>query len=344
MKLYVGIDLHSNNSYVVVLNENDQIIRQKRLENDLSIILNELLPYKESIEGIVVESTYNWYWLGDGLQKAGYQVHLANTTAIQQYSGLKYTDDRKDAIWLAQLLRLRLLATGYIYPKETRGVRELLRRRMILVRQQTMCLLGIQGMVTRYENVKLTADRIKRFAGDEKQMPEKILKYINDEHVRLAVKSQLKILHCIIEEVDKLESAILAEIKKDKYFDLLKTMPGVGPILAMTILLETGEIKRFKGPGNYSSYCRCVESKRISNEKKKGENNKKNGNPYLSWAFIEAANFAIRYHEPVKKYYQRKLSKTKRVVALKTIANKLSKACYFILRDGVSFEMNKLFC
>lgn len=99
-------------------------------------------------------------------------MHLANTTAIQQYSGLKYTDDKKDAKWLAQLLRLRLLATGYIYPREKRGVRELLRRRLILVRQQTMCLLGIQGMVTRYENVKLTADRIKRYSGNEIEMPE----------------------------------------------------------------------------------------------------------------------------------------------------------------------------
>lgn len=344
MKLYCGIDLHSNNSYVVISDENDKVIYQDRLPNDLKLILKELFPYKADLNGIVVESTYNWYWLADGLEEAGYKVYLANTTAIQQYSGLKYTDDKKDATWLAQLLRLNVLSTGYIYPKEKRGVRELLRRRMILVRQQTMCLLGIKGIVTRYENVKLTADRIKRYAGNEAQMPEKILKYIKDDHVRFAVQSQLKILHCIIQEVEKLEEIILSEIKSDKYFELLKTIPGVGPILAMTILLETGEIKRFKNPGNYSSYCRCVESKRISNEKKKGENNRKNGNSYLSWAFIEAANFAIRYHEPVKKYYQRKLSKTKQVIARKTIANKLSKACFFILRDGVSFKMEKLFC
>jgi len=237
------------------------------------------------------------------------------------------------------LLRLKLLAEGHIYPKEKRGVRELLRRRMILVRQQTMCLLGIQGMITRYENIKITADKIKQSKDDR----EKILKYVKDEHVRLAVESQLKVLHCVIEQVDELEKAIREKIKGDAMFDLLKGVPGIGPILAMTILLETGEIKRFKNPGNYSSYCRCVESKRISNAKKKGENNRKNGNCYLSWAFVEAANFAIRFHQPVKSYYQRKLEKTNRVVAIKTIANKLSKACFFILRDGVSFDMKKLF-
>lgn len=173
VKLYAGIDLHSNNSYLAILDESDKVIYQKRLANDLATIIEILTPYKDRIEGIVVESTYNWYWLVDGLQKADHQVYLANTTAIQQYSGLKYTDDKKDAIWLAQLLRLRLLATGYIYPKEIRGVRELQRRRMILVRQQTMCLLGIKNMITRYENVKLTGDRIKRFSGDEEKMGKK---------------------------------------------------------------------------------------------------------------------------------------------------------------------------
>lgn len=111
----------------------------------------------------------------------------------------------------------------------------------------------------------------------------------------------------------------------------------------MTILLETGDIKRFESVGNYSSYCRCVESKRISNERKKGMNNRKNGNAYLCWAFIEASNHAIRSYPEINKYYQRKLAKTMRVVALKTIANKLSKACYFILRDEVGFDMKKLF-
>ena len=339
MKLYCGIDLHSNNSYVAILDDKDSIVYQKRLTNDIGMILEALSPYRERIAGIVVESTYNWYWLADGLLEAGYEVHLANTTAIQQYSGLKHTDDKEDAIWLAHLLRLGLLKEGYIYPKERRGVRELLRRRMVLVRQQTMCLLGIQAMITRYENVRLSGEKIKRLKDDE----EKLLSYLKNEHVRLAVGSQFKILGCIMEQVDILEKDILSKIKKEPIFKLVNTIPGVGPILGMTILLETGEIKRFSNVGNYSSYCRCVESKRVSNEKKKGENNRKNGNAYLGWAFIEASNAAIQHYPEIKKYYQRKLNKTMRVVALKTIANKLSRACYFILRDGVPFDMKKSF-
>lgn len=339
MKLYCGIDLHSDNSYVVLLDEEEKVVYQKRLSNDLDLIVKELSVYRDNIFGIVVESTYNWYWLIDGLQEVGYEVHLANTAAIGQYSGLKYTDDKDDALWLARLLKLGLLSEGYIYPKEERGVRELLRRRMILVRQQTSFLLGIQAMLTRYENVRLSANKIKRLKGEK----EKLLGYVKNAEAQLAVKSQLNVLNCIMEEVSILEETLLSKLKKTRPFKAVQKLPGVGPILAMTILLETGNIKRFSGAGNYSSYCRCVESKRMSNGKKKGENNRKNGNAYLGWAFMEATHAAIRFYPEIKKYYQRKLNKTLRVVALKTIANKLSKACYFILRDGVSFDMKKLF-
>ncbi len=337
MKLYCGIDLHSNNSYVVLLNEEDKVIYQKRLTNDLTNILNELSPYRAEITGIVVESTYNWYWLVDGLQAAGYCVHLANTSAIDQYSGLKYTDDKTDAIWLARLLRLNLLKEGYIYPKENRWLRELLRRRLLLVRQQTMLLLSIQNMICRYENIHLSSDKIKRCATEE------TLSHLKQAHVQCAAQSELKVLKCLVDEIKVLEKAILKELKEDELFNLLQEVPGIGPILAMTILLETGDIRRFKDAGNYSSYCRCVESKQISNAKKKGENNRKNGNRYLAWAYIEAANYAIRFSETIKRYYQRKLSKTKRVIAIKTVANKLSKASYFMLRDEVPFEINRLF-
>jgi len=336
MKIYVGIDLHSNNNFVVLINEENKAIYKRRLPNELTALLEALKPYQNSIEGIVVESTYNWYWLADGLQEAGYKVHLANVAANTQYSGIKCTGDESDALWLANLLRLNILSTGHIYPKEKRGIRELLRKRLILVRQQTACLLSIQGMITRYENVGITANKIKTSG-------IKILDFIKDENVKFAAKSQLKVLDCIMEQIDLLEKQIQKIIKPDSNFALLKSIPGIGQILAMTILLETGDIKRFESAGNYSSYCRCVESKRVSNEKKKGMNNRKNGNAYLCWAFIEASNHAIKSYAEIKKYYQRKLSKTMRVVALKTIANKLSKACYFMLRDNVEFDMKKLF-
>ena len=135
MALYGGIDLHANKSVIVLLNEQDKVIYRKRLSNDLPTILEQLAPYHTEIQGLVVESTYNWYWLADGLMEAAYRVHLANPAAMQQYSGLKYTDDDSDACWLAHLLRLGVLPQGYISPKAERAVRDLLRKRAHLVRQ-----------------------------------------------------------------------------------------------------------------------------------------------------------------------------------------------------------------
>ena len=106
MKLYGAIDLHSNNNVTVLIDEQDQVVYQKRLPNDLPLITQQLSGYRDRLQGIVVESTYNWYWLVDGLMDQGHRVHLANTAAIQQYEGLKYTDDHSDARWLAHILRL----------------------------------------------------------------------------------------------------------------------------------------------------------------------------------------------------------------------------------------------
>ena len=149
MKLYGAIDLHSTNNVTVVIDEQDRVVYQKRLPNDLALILKELSVYQSELQGIVVESTYNWYWLVDGLMEQGYQVHLANTAAIQQYNGLKYTDDNSDARWLAHLLRLGVLPQGYIYPRADRPVRDLLRKRSQLVRQRTTNLLSIQNLIGR---------------------------------------------------------------------------------------------------------------------------------------------------------------------------------------------------
>src|ERR671937_2213157 len=167
MPLYGGIDLHANNSVVVILNDQDQVIYQKRLPNHLPTILEALSRHQREIEGVVVESTYNWYWLVDGLMEVGYRVHLANPAAIQQYSGLKYTDDHSDARWLAHLLRLGVLQEGYIYPKAERAVRDLLRKRSHLVRQQTAHRLSLQNIIARHTGARFSVKRIHELTKQE---------------------------------------------------------------------------------------------------------------------------------------------------------------------------------
>jgi transposase len=337
MSLYGGIDLHANNSVVVVINEQDQIIYQKRLPNDLATILEQLAPHHTEIEGVAVESTYNWYWLVDGLMDAGYRMHLANPAAIQQYCGLKYTNDQSDARWLAHLLRLGVLPEGYIYPKAQRPVRDLLRKRGQLVEQQTSNVLSIQNIIVRNTGLRLRANRIKSLSQAD------LDKLLPDSDQALALSSALAVVSCLTAQIKAIEKRVQTRIQRTPLYKLLRTVDGIGPILAQTILLETGDIGRFPNVGDYASYCRCVDSTKVSKGKRKGQGNVKNGNPYLSWAYAEAAHFAIRFNPKVQRYYQRKLAQTQIPVARKTVAHKLARACYHIMRHQVAFDAAKAF-
>jgi transposase len=337
MKLYGAIDLHSTNNVTVVIDEKDRVVYQKRLPNDLALILRELSVYQTELRGIVVESTYNWYWLVDGLMEQGHKVRLANTAAIQQYEGLKYTDDHSDARWLAHLLRLEVLPEGYIYPRADRPVRDLLRKRSQLVRQRTTNLLSIQNLVTRNTGESLSANQIKGL--DTQQVDE----LLPNRDLALAVKANLSVMCSADEQTEILERTVTQRAKLSPQFSFLKTVPGIGQILALTIMLETGDIRRFFSVGNFASYCRCVGSQKISNGKRKGKGNTKNGNKYLAWAFVEAAHFAIQFNSKIKSFYQRKKAKTKIVVAIKAVAHKLCRACYYIMRDRVAFDITRAF-
>jgi len=337
MKLYGAIDLHSSNNVTVVIDEQDRVVYQKRLPNDLALILKELSVYQSELQGIVVESTYNWYWLVDGLMEQGYKMHLANTAAIQQYEGLKYTDDHSDARWLAHLLRLEVLPEGYIYPRAERPVRDLLRKRSQMVRQRTTNLLSIQNLMTRNTGSSLSAKRVKGL--DVQQVDE----LLPNGDLALAVKANLSVMLSADEQTEILERTVTQRVKLRPQFSFLKTVPGIGQILALTIMLETGDIRRFSSVGNFASYCRCVGSQKISNGKRKGKGNTKNGNKYLAWAFVEAAHFAIQFNSKIKSFYQRKKAKTKVVVAIKAVAHKLCRACYYIMRDRVPFNITKAF-
>lgn len=337
MKLYAGIDLHSTNSVIVVQDEDGKIIKRARLANELETILAWLHPYRDALVGAVVESTYNWYWLVDGLQHYGYVVHLANTAAIQQYEGLKYGDDDSDALWLGTLLRLGVLPEGYIYPKEERPVRDLMRKRSQMVRIQTQNILSIENLITRNTGGRVSANDVRKLT------PQVVDKWLPEEDLALAVKCNVAVLATLREQIDILEKTLKDRVKLRQEFKGLLTVDGIGLVLALTIMLETGEISRFARVGNYVSYCRCVNSTRLSNGKKKGSGNAKNGNKYLAWAFVEAAQHAIRHNKAIKKFYTRKTAKVKRVVAIKAVAHKLARACYHIIRDGVVFDQSKAF-
>jgi transposase len=337
VKKYSGIDLHSNNSVVTVTDEEDHVVAEKRLPNDLSKIVGFLMPWRKELVGVVVESTFNWYWLVDGLQAAGFNVRLANTVAIKKYEGLKHSGDETDARYLAHLLRLGILPTGTILPKEERAVRDLARKRMQLVRSRTTHILAVENITARQHGSRITSNQVKRLSG------EAVDQMCLPADVALAIKTNLAVIATLNAQVDVLEKRLQESVKPRREYGLLTSVPGIGEILATTILLETGPIDRFAHVGNFASYARCVDSVRTSNGRKKGEGNTKNGNKYLAWAFIEAANFARRYCAQAKRFYERKKARTNNVVAIKALAHKLARACYHILKDGRAFDVTRCF-
>lgn len=334
---YSGIDLHSNNSVVTVIDEGDRVVAEKRLPNELSMIIAWLMPWREELVGVVVESTFNWYWLVDGLQEAGFKVHLANTTAIKQYEGLKHSGDNADARYLAHLLRLGILPTGTILPKEERAVRDVARKRMQLVRSRTTHILAVENITARQQGIRMSSNQIKGLTADA------VDQLSLSADVALAIKANLAIIAALNAQIEVLEERLQEHVRLRAEYALLTSVPGIGRILASTILLETGPIERFVGVGNFASYARCVDSVRTSNGKKKGEGNTKNGNPYLAWAFVEAANFARRYCAEAKRFYERKQAKTNHVVAVKALAHKLARACYHLLKEGKPFDVKRCF-
>jgi transposase len=320
-----------------MVDEENTVLYKQRFRNELPVILAALDPFKKDIQGVVVESTFNWYWLVDGLMDKGYRVHLANVSAIKQYEGLKQIDDKRSAFWLANLLRLGILPTGYIYPKEERPTRDLLRKRLQLVRHRTSHVLSVKNILARNLGIRMKSEDVKRITDQE------VMRFFPDREMQTMVLSSVGLIRHLEDQISTIEAMITKKLKVRKEFTKLMTVPGIGKILTLTIMLEVGDIHRFPTVGDYSSYCRCVKSIRTSAGKIIGYGNRKNGNKYLSWAYIEAAQFARRFHETVRAFYEKKMAKTNRIVAIKALSHKLTRASYYVMRDQVDYDPARLF-
>nr|WP_293605474.1 transposase [Polaromonas sp. UBA4122] len=221
--------IHSNNSVVSVLDEEDHVVVEKRLSNDLAKIIGLIKPWQEELAGILVESTFNWYWLVDGLKEAGFTVHLANTTAIKKYEGLKHSGDEADARYLAHLLRLGILPTGTILAPEHRAVRDLARKRMQLVRSRTSHILAVENITVRQYGARITSNQVKQLTSEMvDEMP-----FPND--VGLAVKANVAVIETLSAQIDLLEKRLLLDMKERPNYALLTSAPGIGKVRLATV-------------------------------------------------------------------------------------------------------------
>src|SRR5437879_7851543 len=197
--------------------------------------------------------------------------------------------------------------------------------RMQVGRHRTMHVLAVENVQARQTGARMTGDAVKRLGAQERKVRGLA------EDVTLVLQANVAMIGALNEEIAKIEEHLVQRLRPRPEYTLLNTAPGIGRILAPIILLETGSIERFAAVGNYASYARCVDSVRLSNGKKKGEGNVRNGNKYLAWAFIEAANMARRWCPEARRFHDRKRAKTNAIVATKARAHKLARASYPML-------------
>jgi transposase len=273
----------------------------------------------------------------DGLQAQGYSIDLANPAQIEQYSGIKHADDKHDAFHLAELQRLNILPKAHIYEAELRPVRDLLRRRTNLVHQRPALFLSFKSLYTRTTGQPMPLSQLK---GMEPKEGKDLYEHPANQ---LIAQVQLEHIEALDRSISRIEKAVLGCARQIALYPRLLTLPGVGKILGMTITMEVGDIARFRTDGDFANYCRTVDSRRLSNGKQKGQNNPKCGNKYLSWAFVEAANFAKRSDENCRRWYDRKKARISTVLATKALACKLAKAAWHVMAKATDYDARRMF-
>jgi transposase len=336
-RVFAGLDLHSNNVMIGIVDEEGRRLKHQKLPCDLKQVRAFLQPWKRRLGSVAVESTYNWYWLVDGLREDGYPTHLANPAGMEQYSGIKHTDDKNDAFFLADLQRLNILPKGYVYDPALRPTRDLFRRRLNLVRQRTALILSFKSLYARTTGQAMPLGQLKRMEVTESKS------LYEDPANCLIAEIQKQHIDALSQSISVIEKEVLSSARKLPRYDNLTSLPGVGDILGMTIIMEVGEISRFKSAEQFASYCRTVDSRRLSNNKKKGENNRKCGNRYLAWAFVEAANFAKRYDPDCRQWFDRKTAKRHTILATKALACKLAKAAWYLMSEDGHYDAKRMF-
>lgn len=337
MRLYGAIDLHSNNNFSVITDQQDRIMRKKKLANTIEEVDHFFGEYKSELSAIVVESTYNGYWLIDGLQELGYTVKLANPSAMQPYRGLKYSDDETDALWLNRMNRLGVLPEGYIYPKEQRGLRDLLRRRMFLVHTRTGLVNSLKHQYQSWKGLEMKRPQLETFSG------EQIRETFEDTYLQQAAQYFGESIQALSRHIEKIEASVFQALKEDLLVARLMILPGIGKILSWMIRLEIGDLNRFEAVENYLSYCGLVDSRKMSNEKLKGRGNAKNRNKYLRWAYGEAAIAALR-NSRIRRCHDRLVRKKGPIKAKAIVASKLARVSFMLMKDpGLAYDEGKLF-
>lgn len=335
-KFYCGIDLHTKKMYVCILNSAGEIKLHKNIKTNRELFMNTIEPFREDIV-VAVECMFTWYWIADLCAQEGIPFVLGHALYMKAIHGGKAKNDKIDSRKIAVLLRGGMMPMAYVYPAKMRATRDLLRRRNHLMRKRAELYAHIQNTRSQY-NLPEPLGRIARA-----QNRQGVVERFHQPSVQESIAVDFQMIETYDLILSHLERYI---IKSANHHDpvsyaLLKTIPGVGRILALLILYEIENIQRFPSVQNFASYSRLVKCAKESNGKKYGSSGKKIGNAHLKWAFSEAAVLFLKGNDPAKKYLDRLTNKHGKAKALSILAHKLGRTVYFMLKRKEAFDQNK---
>ena len=331
---YCGIDLHSRSMYVTVMDKTGKIYFRRNMKNNFDIFLKDIMTYLPNL-AVGVESTYNWYWLADGCHQNNIPFYLGHALYMKAISGGKQKNDKIDSKTLTELMRCNFFPPAYAYPREMRPTRDLLRRRSYFVSLRSGANTHIQESFAQEAILDVNGWDVKN-----KKTRHSLIERMEDSIKQLTISCDIDLMEALDPIINTLEKKIRAQAKHHdaNAFSILQTTPGIGDILALTILYEMHTVDRFPSVQNFSSYCRVVRCERTSNGKSTGGGNAKIGNPYLKWAFNQIIIKAQSKSPLIKKDSDKLIRKHGFRKARGIMGHKFAVANYFMLKNGQAFD------
>ena len=334
-RFYCGVDLHARTMHVCILDHDGNVVFDKNLACSPKTFLHAVAPFRDGLV-VGVECMFGWYWLADCCAAQGLPFVLGHALYMRAIHGGKAKNDRIDANKIARLLKGGNFPLAYVYPKGMRETRDLLRRRMYLVHKRAELITHVE-ILNAQNNLPPFGKKLS-YAANRAEL--NIAERFSDPSVQLSVMLDLELVDKLDELIGKVELHLTRTAKVDdvQTYHRLRTVPGVGPILALVLLYELHNVARFDHVGQFLSYARLVTCAHESGGKKLGSGGKKIGNAHLRWAFGEAVCLFLRASDRAKKFKQKLQQQRGEGKALGILAARLGRAVYHMLRKKEAFD------
>lgn len=335
-QFYCGIDLHARTMYLCIVNQEGDILLHKNIPSDPQRFKKVISPYTDDLI-VGVECVFSWYWVADLCEELNINFILGHALYMKAIHGGKTKNDKIDSEKIAMLMKSGMFPMAYVYPKNMRSIRDLLRRRMYLVRHKAEVLAHIQNTNWQYNLPKI--EKCISYRANRKNLAKRF----NDFGAKRIIEADIAVITYFEKLIHLIELDVLRAAKDfdSTSFNFLRTIPGFGPILSLTLLLEIHNIERFPRVQNFASYARLVKCPRESGGKRYGSQGSKIGNSHLKWAFGEASALFLRNNPRGQDYYEKLKQKYGRGRSLSILAHKLGRAVYYILKRQEPFSMEK---